>query len=228
LLEISGRIFEDLVQIGELMKAVSNLARALLIVSCLACLGIAADDSSLKPPPGAKVAIVMFEDMECPSCAANYPVVEEAGRTHHIPVLLRDFPLGPKHPWSFDAAVWARFFDSKSEQIGRDFRAYIFKNQPQITPANLRQYVEKFANDNKVALPFANDPEGKLKAKVQADHDLGLKLGVNSTPTIFVVSNTESHQVDRIENLSQVIEDVQKKVPAAPPVRSLAGKKKTS
>lgn len=207
------------------MKTLLNLAYVFLSVAALACLGFGADAASLKPPPGAKVAVVMFEDMECPSCALNYPVVEEVGRTHHVPVVLRDFPLGPKHPWSFDAAVWARFFDTKSEQLGRDFRAYIFRNQPQITPGNLRQYVEKFANDNHVALPFAADPDGKLKAKVQADHDLGMSLGINQTPTIFVVSNTESRQVDRIENLSQIVEDMQSKAVPAAPAKSAAKKK---
>ncbi len=213
------------------MKAVLNFACVLLTVPALACFGFGADASSLKPPPGAKVAIVMFEDMECPSCAANYPLVEEAGKAHRVPVVLRDFPLGPNHPWSFEAAVWARFFDTKSEQTGRDFRAYIFKNQPQITPVNLRQWVEKFANDNHIPLPFAYDPEGKLKAKVQADHDLGVNLGIRQTPTIYVVSNTGAQQVDRIENLSPMIEDMQKKAgPAAPatPAKSAVHKKKAA
>ncbi len=209
------------------MKALLKSVLVFLTMAAVAFPGFGADASSLKPPPGAKVAIVMFEDMECPSCAANFPVVEEAGRSHNVPVLLRDFPLGPKHPWSFDAAVWARFFDTRSEQTGRDFRAYIFKNQPQITPVNLHQYVEKFANDNHIPLPFAYDPEGKLKAKVQSDHDLGMSLGINQTPTIFVVSNASSQQVDRIENLSQIIEDMQKKAPAAAPAKTAAGKKKS-
>ncbi len=212
------------------MKAVLHSAFLFLAVLTLAGLGFAADASSLKPPPGTRVAIVMFEDMECPSCAANFPVVEQAGKAHNIPVVLRDFPLGPKHhPWSFDAAVWARFFDTKSEALGRDFRAYIFKNQPQITPGNLRQYVQKFGDDSHVPLPFVIDPEGKLKAQVQADHDLGLRLGITQTPTIFVVSNTESQQVDKLENLPQIIEEMQKKAgPATPAKTHTAGKKKAS
>ena len=208
------------------MKAFLNSVLVFLAALVLAGPGFGADASSLKPPPGAKVAIVMFEDMECPSCALNYPVVLEAGKAHHVPVLVRDFPLGPKHPWSFEAAVYARFFDSNSEKLGNDFRAYIFKNQPQITPGNLRQYVQKFADDSHLPLPFAIDPEGKLKAKVEADHDLGLRLGVNQTPTIFVVSNTESQQVDSVDHLSQIIEDMQKKVGPATPAKSAANKKK--
>jgi protein-disulfide isomerase len=209
------------------MKAVPKFAYLILGLFALACLGFAAEAPVLKPPPGTKVAVVMFEDMGCPSCAANYPVVEEAGKSHHVPVLLRDFPLGPSHPWSLEAAVWARFFDTKSEALGSDFRAYIFKNQPQINPTNLRQWVRKFGDENHVPLPFAVDPEGKLKAKVQADHELGMSLGVSQTPTVFVVSNTESQKVDSIDNLSQIIEDMQKKATPATPAKSTAKKKAT-
>ena len=214
------------------MKVMRHSVFMGLLLLTLASTVFAADNTSLKPPAGAKVAIVMFEDLECPSCAFNFPVVVEAGNSHHIPVVLRDFPLGPKHPWSFEAAVYARFFDAKSEKLGTDFRAYIFRNQPQINPGNLHQYIQKFADDNHVPLPFAVDPEGKLKAKVEADHDLGMRIGINQTPTIFVVSNTESQQVDKPDQLNQVIEDMQKKagpaVPAAPAKRTTAAKKKTS
>lgn len=197
------------------MRAILSVFMVLLATAA----AFAVDGSALKPPPGAKVAIVMFEDLECPSCAFNFPTVEQAGAAHNIPVMLRDFPLGPKHPWSFEAAVYARFFDSKSEKLGNDFRAYIFRNQPQINPTNLRQYVQKFADDNKIPLPFAVDPEGKLKAKVEADHDLGLRIGINQTPTIFVVSNKESQQVEKIDQLNQVIEDVQKRAGPATPTK---------
>jgi len=210
------------------MKAIAYSTFALLMLLALGACAVAADGSSLKPPPGAKVAIVMFEDLECPSCAFNFPLVEEAGSSRHVPVVLRDYPLGPKHPWSFQAAVYARFFDTKSEKLGTDFRAYIFKNQPQITPANLLQYIQKFADDNHVPLPFAIDPDGKLKAKVEADHALGMSIGIYQTPTIFVVSNNEAQQVDKAEELNQIIEDVQKRARPAVPVKAPVSAKKKS
>lgn len=210
------------------MKALFRSLLVFLMLLALGAYGVAADGSSLKPPAGAKVAIVMFEDLECPSCALNFPMVQEAGNSYHVPVVLRDFPLGPKHPWSFQAAVFARFFDTKSEKLGNDFRGYIFKNQPQITPNNLQQYVQKFADDNHVPLPFAVDPQGALKAKVEADRSLGDHIGINQTPTIFVVSNTEAVQVDKPEHLSQIIEDVQKRAGPTAPAKTAASAKKKS
>jgi len=198
-----------------------------LAVMAFSVAGFPADASSLKPPPGAKVAIVMFEDLECPDCARAYPVVWDAANAHHIPVVLHDFPLS-KHPWSFQAAIYARFFDTKSEKLGNDFRGYIYKSQPQITPDNLHQYIQKFADDNKVPLPFAVDPQGKLKEKVQADYALGQKIGLEHTPTIFVVgsggpSTPFVEVVDRAQ-LSQIIEDMQKKAGPATPVKPVSAK----
>ena len=201
---------------------------ALIAALVLSASGFAADASSLKPPPGARVAIVVFEDMECPDCARAYPVVWEAANAHKIPVVLHDFPL-PKHPWSFDAAVFARYFDTKSQKLGNDFRGFIYKNQPQITRENLRQYVLKFADDNKVPLPFAIDPEGKLKEKVQADYQLGQSINIEHTPTIFVIgsgaASTPFVEVVEREKLNQIIEDMQKQsAPATKPATKVKAK----
>src|SRR5216684_210120 len=197
-----------------------------LAVLALAVSAFAADGSSLKPPAGAKVAVVVFEDLECPSCAAAYPKIWEAANAYHVPVMLRDFPLGPKHPWSMEAAVWARFFDERSQKLGEDFRGYIFKNQNSINPGNLRQYVDKFAADNHIPVPFNWDPGDKLRAKVIADHDLGTRIGINETPTIFVVSNTESRQIPQIDQLASTIDELQKKAgPVATPAKHPASKK---
>src|SRR5271166_5825933 len=71
------------------------------------------DPAALRPPAGAHVAIVEFEDMECPDCARANPLLREAAAQYHIPWVRHDFPLA-FHAWSFDAAVYARWFDLKS------------------------------------------------------------------------------------------------------------------
>lgn len=143
---------------------------------------------ALRPPKGAQVAIVVFEDLECPDCRRAAPLLEEAGKTYKIPVVRHDFPL-PFHQWSFEAAVMARYFDSHSKELGRQFRDYIFEHQPEITAENLRGFAEKFATEHKVDLPFVVDPQGKFAAEVTADRDLGKSIHLEHTPTIYVVSN---------------------------------------
>jgi len=162
------------------------LPALLLLGSAIAWGG---DTSMLRPPKGSKVALIVFEDLECPDCARAAPLLHDAAKAYNIPLVQYDFPL-PQHPWSFEAAVNARYFDTKSKKIGDDYRLYIFQNQPYITKQNLRGYTEKFAEQNKVVLPFVVDPSGDLAAKVKADYQLGQRLPVDHTPTIYVVSNS--------------------------------------
>jgi len=142
----------------------------------------------LRPPKGARVAIVVFEDLECPDCRRAAPLLDEAAKTYKIPLVTHDFPL-PFHKWSFEAAVIARYFDAQSKQLGHDYRDYMFEHQPEITPENMRTFSERFAADHKTALPFVVDPQGKLAAEVTADRDLGKSIHLEHTPTIYVVSS---------------------------------------
>jgi protein-disulfide isomerase len=147
------------------------------------------DPAALKPPPGARVAIVEFEDMECPDCRAANPLLKEASETYKIPWVRHDFPLS-FHAWSFQAAVNARWFDVKSRKLGDEYRDAVFANQPSIPSLDvLRTFTEKFAADHKLALPFAVDPEGKLTAQVKADYALGQRVGIEHTPTIWVTTS---------------------------------------
>lgn len=183
------------------------------LVACillLASLAVAQDvNPALRPPKGAQVAIVIFEDLECPDCARAAPLLEEASRIYSIPVVRHDYPL-QMHPWSYDAAVLARFFDTTSKKLGNEFRDTVFQHQLEITKDNLRPFAEKFAASHKVELPFVVDPQGKLAAKVNADRDLGNSLGLQHTPTIYVVSSKNASKpfvevVDRSQ-LFQLIE----------------------
>ena len=57
------------------------------------------DTSMVKPPPGAKVAIYEFEDLECPACSHAFPMVQGAIEHYKIPLVRHDFPL-KMHRWS--------------------------------------------------------------------------------------------------------------------------------
>jgi protein-disulfide isomerase len=145
-------------------------------------------DSVLRPPKGSAVAIVVFEDLQCPMCRRTAPLVEQASKTYKIPVVRHDFPL-PMHNWSYQAAVMARYFDTHSKALGNEFRDYIFENQLEVNPQNLRSYGEKFAAAHKVDLPFVIDAGGKLSAMVNADRDLGKAIKLEHTPTVYIVTN---------------------------------------
>lgn len=147
------------------------------------------DPAALKPPAGARVAIVEFMDLECPNCAVTNPLVKNAAEKYNIPWVRHDFPL-PQHNWSFQAAVYARWFDTKSVKLGNDYRDSVFANQRSIEmPPQLMQFTQGFAQSHGVGLPFAVDPQGKLTALVKADYALGQRIGIDHTPTIWIVTN---------------------------------------
>jgi protein-disulfide isomerase len=176
-----------------------------------------ADPSILKPPPGARVAIVVFEDLQCPDCARAAPVVEAASRQHNVPVVRHDFPL-PQHDWAFEAAVIARYLDTQPGDLGNEFRHWIMARQREVTRAGLRQQAHRFAAEHKTTLPFMVDPRGELAQKVRADVSLGQRIGVRHTPTIYVVSAAKAgapfvEVVDRAQ-LSQLIEQMKKEAGA--------------
>jgi protein-disulfide isomerase len=150
-------------------------------------------DSVLRPPKGSQVAIVVFEDLQCPQCRRVAPILEQAAKTYKIPLVRHDFPL-PMHNWSYDAAVMARYFDATSKDMGNQFRDYIFSKQLEINPQNLRGFAEKFANEHKVGLPFVIDAQGKYSAEVNADRDIGKAIKIDHTPTLYIVSNRHAEK----------------------------------
>jgi protein-disulfide isomerase len=180
----------------------------------VSCLSLAQEvHPALRPPKGASVAIVIFEDLECPDCARAAPLVEEASRTYKIPVVRHDFPL-QMHPWAYDAAILARYFDRHSKVLGNDFRDTVFKHQLEITKETLRPFAEKYAAAHRIDLPFVVDPDGKFAKLIEADRAAGNQLNLQHTPTLYVVSNKHTgtpfvEVVDRTQ-LFQLIDTMKK------------------
>jgi protein-disulfide isomerase len=182
-----------------LSQLVRGAALALLMIAALASPTAASaqltaikvqDAEALKPPPGARVAIVEFDDLECPTCAHYNPLLKAAAEKYKIPWVRHDFII-PYHNWSRNAAVKAHWFDSKSKALGDEYRDEVFANQPNIyNLATLSLFTQQFAAKHGIKLPMDMDPQNKFEAAVQADVDLGKRTGVNSTPTIFVVEKS--------------------------------------
>lgn len=173
--------------------------RLAVVLTCVVLQAVAwaGDTRALRPPKGSAVALVAFEDLQCPDCAAVEALLEEASAKYGIPLVRRDFPL-PKHNWSFEAHVLARYFDTQTDTqtdhdakglpLGEQFRRWVYANQSSINKDNLRGMAERFADQHKLELPENYDPNGQLKRLVQADFALGQQVGVMHTPTVYVVS----------------------------------------
>ncbi|MGP8260300.1 MAG: DsbA family protein [Acidobacteriaceae bacterium] len=175
------------------------------------------DTSMLKPPAGAKIAIIVFEDLECPACAASYPIEHQASAHYNIPIVRRDFPL-PGHIWSFDAAVWARYLQDKvSPKTADEYRAAVFAAQRGIASKDdMLKFTGNFFQTHGLQMPFVPDPTGQFKKEVEADKAVGDRLGVEFTPSITVVTQHEWVHVTEIDDLYSTIDELMAKVKAEP------------
>lgn len=166
------------------------------------------DTTMIKPPAGSKVAIWEFEDMECPMCAHDAPIVREAVRKYKIAYMRHDFPLGPAHPWSGDAAVYARYIQlNKSPEVAEQYRLAIFAAQAGISnKQDLHDFTVHFAAAHGINWPFVLDPQGRLAALVGADKALGDRIGIQHTPTIWVTTAHGSVELLDINQLYTTID----------------------
>lgn len=151
------------------------------------------DTSMLKPPPGQKIAILEFEDMECPVCARAFPVVHAAAAHYHVPLEEYDFQI-PYHQWSHEAATFAHYLKAKvSPELAEDYRRQVFASQYRISSKDdLMAFTQKFMADHGKQMPFVIDPI--FSKEVDESTALGNKLGVQHTPTIIVV--TPNHWIE--------------------------------
>jgi protein-disulfide isomerase len=178
------------------------------------------DTSMLKPPAGAKIAILEWEDLECPACAHAFPIVHAALKDYaakgiNIPLERRDFQI-PGHVWSHEASIYARYLQDKvSPDVATDYRRLIFSSQYRIASKDdLNRITNEFFQSHGKQIPFVIDPTGELQKEVDADKNLGLKLGLNETPTIIVVTPQGWIQVKDVMQLDTAIDMARAQVSA--------------
>ncbi len=174
------------------------------------------DTSSFKPPAGAKVAIIEFEDLECPLCAQVSPLVTAAMSRYHIPRVHHDF-LIQSHAWSRAGAIYARYLEDKiSPEMAEDFRRDVFAQQRLIAgPDDLQQFACRWFQAHGQQMPFLIDPSGHCATEVQADCMLGVRAGIQHTPTLIVASAKEWIEVTDPSQLYAAIDRVESDVRSA-------------
>jgi protein-disulfide isomerase len=168
------------------------------------------DTSMIKPPPGAKIAIYEFEDLECPMCGHTHPIVVQALEHYKIAFVRKDYPL-PNHIWSTDAAIWARYLQDKvSPNVAADYRTAVFASQASIASKDdLMAFTRKYFQQHGLQIPFVVDPTGEFRKEVFEDKALGEKMGLTQTPTLFVCTPHEWVQVTDPAQLFQTIDAVE-------------------
>ncbi len=159
-------------------------------------------------PSNAPITIVEFADFECPHCAHAMGIVETAVESKYngkIRLVYKNFPLAG-HQWAHAAAVAAECVQMQNPSAFWDFARAIFRDQATITPDNLSQHIDDFAQHNQLdseALHACFMGQG-ADERVAQDVSDGHNANVLSTPTLFIngipVMGAEPEVLDYVIN----------------------------
>ena len=144
---------------------------------------IAIDDRPWRGGANAPVTIVEFTDYECPSCGTTQPVLEEVVKEFgdKVKLVARNFPLD-QHKHAFKAAEAAEAAREQGKYW--EYVALLFKNQKALEVEKLKDYATQLGLDRKKFDPALDS--GKFADKVKRDLADGNRIGVDSTPTVFI------------------------------------------
>jgi protein-disulfide isomerase len=144
---------------------------------------IAIDDRPWKGGANAPVTIVEFTDFECPSCGATQPVLEEIAQEFgdKVKLVVRNFPL-VQHAHAFKAAEASEAAREQGKYW--EYTALLFSNQKALEVDKLKEYATRLGLDRK-KFDSALD-SGRFSPKVKRDMADGEKIGVGSTPSVFI------------------------------------------
>ena len=133
----------------------------------------------------APITIIEFADFQCPYCQRHavqtYPLLlEDFG--DQIRFVYKDFPLTGIHEQAFPAALAAQC--AQEQGMFWEYHDLLFSGGMELGDDAYFAYADELGL---VGSEFTVCyEEGRFSDIVQADYDLGIRLGVNATPTFFV------------------------------------------
>lgn len=146
-----------------------------------------------KGPDDAKVVIVEFADFQCPACKQISGVLEQLAKEFEgkVQVVFRNYPLDNScnstlqskiHDSACRAAMMARC----AGQYGKFWQLHdlLFENQKSLSAEQINNLAKVAGLNEEQITSCVNNPD--LIAKIKDDIELGNKLGVDATPTLFI------------------------------------------
>lgn len=133
--------------------------------------------------PSAPITIVEFSDYQCPFCARVNPTLAKVMETYgdKVKIVFKDYPL-PNHPEAPKASEAARCAGEQKKYW--EMHDAMFANQRALGVPTLKQTARALGLDG-AAFDACLD-SGKYAATVRAGFALGERMGVNSTPTLYI------------------------------------------
>ena len=145
----------------------------------------------------AKVTIVNYDDFQCPFCSRMHSTLFPGLLKQYgdkVKFVYKDYPLVEIHPWAMHAAVDANCLSEQNNDAYWEFADYVHSNpravagkSPEEAFANLDKAAQDEAGKHNLDAPKLNACLKKQdESGVRASMTQGDKIGVDSTPTLFI------------------------------------------
>lgn len=188
------------------------------------------DGRPVRGNPDAKVAIVNFDDLECPYCARmNAEFFPETMERYKglVKFIYLDYPLVEIHPWAMHAAVNANCLAAQNPAAYWNYVDYLHVHGQDVSGpdnnlAKSTAMLDKLADQEgtrdqldaaKLDACVAKQDDSRIITEMKA----GDKAGVNATPTFFVNGERWAGQLEE-HQLWIMIDRALKEQGVAPPV----------
>jgi len=141
------------------------------------------DGDPVRGPAGAPITIVEFSDYQCPFCARVNPTLAKVRETYgdKVRIIFKDYPL-PNHPEAPKAAEAAHCAAEQKKYW--EMHDAMFANQRALQVPVLKQTARTIGLDGATFDQCLDS--GKYAATVRSGAELGERMGVNSTPTLYI------------------------------------------
>lgn len=156
---------------------------------------LSAKGSAVRGASMAPVTIVEFSDFECPHCRMAAPELKRALEKHEgkVRLIFKHFPLS-QHTYAMQAAIAAEAAGKQGKFW--EMHDLMFENQDRLTPSDIEKYAAQIKLD---MVKFKADLKSQsIRAKVEADRADGLRVKVQSTPSIFVEGRRYELPIDEL------------------------------
>jgi protein-disulfide isomerase len=152
----------------------------------------------------APVTIVEFSDFQCPFCQRVSPTLKQVQAAYgdKVRIVWKDFPLTQIHPEAFKAGEAAHCAGEQGKFW--EYHDRLFANQQALQADSLKKYAADLGLDG--AKFNACVDASKYGDRVREGVAQGSRLGVNSTPTLYVNGRMLSG-AQPYETISAVIDE---------------------
>ena len=142
-----------------------------------------ADDPSIGSA-SAPVTLIEFSDFQCPFCQRVAPTLKQVKEKYgdKLRVVWKDFPLTQIHPQAFKAGEAGHCAADQGKFW--EYHDRLFANQQALQPTDLKKYATDLGLDANAFNTCLDS--SRYGERVRDGVAEGSRLGVNSTPTIYI------------------------------------------